>query len=117
MFAVVGFLQNIYYLLAMKLKNMVALLHAEFAGREKILGKLVKPNTMKLSPRQNVTVVAFARSHYDRIGRLIVHQLTKNNIGQKTLVSFVMNTESDLLSDSFIFVCHNNVILMKFAED
>ena len=46
---------------------------------------------MRLSPKQNATIVAFARSHYDRIRDLVVHQLTKNNIGRKTLVRYNEN--------------------------
>ena len=68
-------------------ENVVAWFNFEFAGHEIILNKLAKPPTMRLSPKQNSIVVAFARSHYDRIGGLVVHQLMKNNIGRKTLVS------------------------------
>ena len=80
----------------------MAWFHAIFAGREKILAKLLKPSTMRLSPKQNTTVVAFARSHYDRIGDLVVHQLTKNNIGRKTLVR---NNEKQFNISFTYFIC------------
>ena len=58
-----------------------------FAARESILKGLEKPPSMTLSVEQIKTVVSFARQHFDRIGRIVVHKITENNLGSKTLVS------------------------------
>ena len=59
-----------------------------FAARESILQALEIPPSMTLSVEQTAQVLCFARQHIDRIGRIVVHKLTENNLGtNKTLVS------------------------------
>ena len=57
------------------------------AAPKEILKALEKPPSMTLSVQQTRQVVSFARHHYDRISRIVVHKLTDNNLGSKTLVS------------------------------
>ena len=59
------------------------------AAPKEILKALEKPPSMTLSVQQTRQVVSFARYHYDRIGRIVIHKLTDNNLGRKTLVSIV----------------------------
>jgi hypothetical protein len=51
---------------------------------------------MQLSPKQNASLVDFARNHYDHIEGPVIHHLMKNNIGRKTFASRKQNYQTQI---------------------
>ena len=70
---------------------------------------------MTFSPGEIRLVVDFARNHYRRISPIVVHMLTEKNIGSKTLVSILPETNFSF-TFHIISYMRRNILLIKFVE-